>query len=228
MKVSGILIALLALILFGSLSAAAQSPNKDKPEIKFRWAFGAIRGTAAPAKVVPVSANTILSSGDKLKFMVELKKKCFVYLVHSNSQGEVTMLFPYAVKQFEADYQTARKYFVPKGDAWFQLDGKTGRETFNLIASDQRLLDIEYTYEKYVSAEPGKKRELSEQMLAEINGIREQYLASSEKGEILAGNDVVHRGFERATGSDPTDISTLAKEVAYNNIYSETFVVEHR
>jgi hypothetical protein len=170
----------------------------------------------------------VLSSGDKLKMMIQIRKKCFVYLIHQDSQGDLAMLFPYSLKQFDTDYQTGRKYYSPKGEAWFQLDSRTGRETFFLIASEQRLLDIEYTYEKYASCEPSKKQDLAGQMLSQLNGISERYLASSGGAEILASNQSALRGFERATGADPADIAQLAGEISFDNIYSETFVIDHR
>jgi hypothetical protein len=170
----------------------------------------------------------VLSSGDKLKMMIQLRGKCFVYLIHRNSQGDFAMLFPYSLKQFDTDYQTGRNYYAPKGEAWFQLDSRTGNETFYLIASDQRLLDIEYTYEKYASSEESKKQGLAAQMLSELNRITESYVASSGGAEKLADNESVLRGFERATGADPTDIAGLAREISFDNIYSETFVIDHR
>jgi len=160
--------------------------------------------------------------------MIELQRKCYVYLIHHNAQGDISMIFPYNLKQFDTDYQTARKYFVPKGEAWFQLDDNTGSETFYLLASDQRMLDIEFLYTSYVDAENSRKAGIAGQILAQINAIRDQYLASSEQAEVLAKNDDPHRGFERATGADPTDISGLAKEITFTNIYSETFVIQHR
>ncbi len=170
----------------------------------------------------------VLSSGDKLKMMIRLRQKCFVYLIHRDSRGDFAMLFPYSLKQFDTDYQTARNYYAPKGEAWFQLDSRTGNETFYLLASDQRLLDIEYTYEKYVSSEESKKQNLAGQILSELNSITATHLASSEEAENLADQGSVVRGFERATGADPTDVAALAREISFDNIYSETFVVDHR
>jgi hypothetical protein len=36
------------------------------------------------------------------------------------------------------------------------------------------------------------------------------------------------RGFERAAGSDPMDITPLAREISFDTIYSETFTIDHR
>jgi hypothetical protein len=221
-------VAALFFLILNSFPAAAVAAGKEKADPKFRWAFGEIRGPAGAPKVEPVAAKSVLKSGDKLKMMIELQRKCFVYVIHHNAQGDVSMIFPYTLKQFDTDYQTARKYFIPKGEAWFQLDDKTGSETFYLIASDQRLLDVEFLYDRYVAAEPSKKSEIAGQMLADINGIRDQHLASSGQAEVLAKSEERPRGFERATGADPTDITGLAREIAFTNTYTETFVIEHR
>ncbi len=218
-------IAAASIMLVGQLWSTANGAEKERKDPKFRWAFGAIHGSAA--KVEPVKAASVLRSGDKLKFMVELGRKCFVYLIHHNSQGELTMIFPYDIKLFENDYQAGRRYYAPKGEAWFQLDNRTGTETFYLMASDQRLLDVEYLHAKYASAEPAKRPELALRLVSELNNLKEQYKAS-ENHEVLARYEGVERGFERATGADPTDIAVLATGIWFENLYSETIVVEHR
>ena len=188
-----------------------------------------LRGHAPPSghpRAVPVTSGMVLRSGDKLKMMIGIRKKCFVYLIHKDSQGNFTMLFPYSPKQFDSDYRAGQNYYVPEGDAWFQLDKKTGRETFYLIASEQRMLDIEYTYEKYASCKGEKdKQDLAGQMLSELDGISRKHFASSSRA--ADPGDLV-RGFERAAGEDPADITGLAKEISFNDIYSQTFVIEHK
>lgn len=219
---------LLSLLICTAFSHAAPGADMDKRPLKFKWAFGAVRSASPAPGVEPVGRDMILSSGDKLKMMIEITSRCFVYVIHNNAQGEVSMLFPYALKQFETDYEPARRYYVPKGEAWFQLDSRTGRETFYLVASDQRLLDIEYMYEKYVAADSRRKEQLAWQMLAELDQIQEQYLASSRPGEVLAKKQSARRGFERATGADQHDVAPLAVEVFFSGIYSESFIVDHR
>jgi len=221
-------LALALVFLFHSILLAAPGSQKESNGPRILWAFGAIRASSNPPKVEPVRTKMVLSSGDKLKMMIQLRKKCFVYLIHRDSRGDFAMLFPYSAKQFDTDYETARNYYTPKGEAWFQLDSRTGNETFYLIASDQRLLDIEYTYEKYASSEESRKQGLAAQMLSELDRITETYLASSGGAEKLADNESALRGFERATGADPTSIAGLAREISFDNIYSETFVVDHR
>jgi len=221
-------LALALVFVFHSFCLAVPGPQKGRNEASILCAFGAIRASSNPPKLEPVTPQMVLKSGDKLKMMIQIRKKCFVYLIHKDSQGNLAMLFPYSLKQFDTDYQTDRNYYSPKGEAWFQLDSRTGIETFYLIASDQRLLDIEYTYQKYASSEESKKQDLAGQILSQLEEITESHLASSGGDEILASNQPAFRGFERASGADPTDVAQLATEISFDNIYSKTFVIDHK
>jgi hypothetical protein len=216
------------LLLFSSIMPSAAGPQQKNNERRILWSFCAIRSDSNPPKAEPVLPRMVLSSGDKLKVMIQAKNKCFVYLIHKDSQGNFTMLFPYSVKQFDTEYQIGHSYYAPKGEPWFQLDGNTGIETFYLLASDQRLLDIEYTYDKYASSEASTKENLARQMLAALDRFTENRLASAGEVKGLPGKRVVQRGFERANGGDPTDITAMAREISFDSVYSETFVVEHK
>jgi len=220
----------LAFVFFFHLPlAAAPGSQKESRGPRILWAFGAVRASSNPPKVEPVTTGMVLSSGDKLKMMVQMRKKCFVYLIHRNSQGDIAMLFPYNLKQFDTDYQIARNYYAPRGEAWFQLDSRTGDETFYLIASDQRLLDVEYTYEQYANSEEPRKQDLAAQMVVVLDKITERHTATSGGVEkLVEARGASPRGFERATGADPTDIAGLAREISFDNIYTETLVVDHR
>ena len=160
----------------------------------------------------------VLNSGDKLKMMIQIRKKCFVYLIHRDSQGNFAMLFPYSLKQFDTDYQTARNYYSPKGEAWFQLDNRTGNETFYLIASDQRLLDIEYTYQKYAASEESKKQDLAGQILSQLEGSG-NHLASSGGDEILASNQPAPAGIRKGDRRRPYGCSATGHERFHSTIF---------
>ncbi len=229
-KISALTAALF--ILFISIlpdQPTAWSALKNDNASRISWAFGAMHAASIHPGAVPVTSGMVLSSGDKLKMMIRPRAKCFVYLIYKDSQSNFTMLFPYSPRQFDSDYRIDRSYYVPEGDAWFQLDKRTGRETFYLIASDQRLLDIEYTYEKYASSKEAKdKQDLAGQMISELQSITREYFASSSRADLNADRKSLVRGFERAAGADPTDIAGLAREISFNNIYTRTFVIEHK
>lgn len=213
--------------LWLSTCPAATDLRPEGRNARILWAFGAIRSSSNTAKAEAVRTKMVLHSGDKLKMMIQLQRKCYVYVIHKDTQGNLTMLFPYSIKQFDIDYQTDRKYFAPK-DGWFQLDTSTGTETFYLMASDQRRLDIEYTYQQYASCKAADKQAFAMRMLSELDRAAEGQPALANQGEVIAQNQFITRGFERATGADPLDISQLAREISFDSSYSEIFVIEHR
>ena len=98
-----------AIILFVILSILSLFFN-DNPSfseegeknISFRWAFGAMVGADNDRRLVAVTRDTVLKTGDQLKMLVELKERCFVYLFYHTGEGEVAMLFP-AVPVASAD-----------------------------------------------------------------------------------------------------------------------------
>ena len=221
--------ALAFFFLFHSIVTAAWGSKDESGPRLILWAFGAVRASSNPPRVEPVTTKMILSSGDKLKMMIQMRTKCFVYLIHRDSRGDFAMLFPYSLKQFDMDYRIGCNYYAPRGEAWFQLDSKTGNETFYLIASDQRLLDVEYTYDRYAASDEAGKHNLAGQMISELDKITGKYMTSSKGVERLAGaEEAARRGFERAEGADPAEIAGLAREISFDHIYSETFVIDHR
>lgn len=196
--------------------------------VRFRWAFGAIIGGGNSPKLKSITQDAVLRSGDKFKMMVELKKKCFVYVIYHNAQGELSILFPYSLSQFTADYEPSKKYYIPRGDAWFQLDDHVGEETLYLLASDERLTEVEYLFNRYETADGAKKPEIAGQMIAEIRNIEKQHrdlLAQAERPVIVGG---AVRGVERAQGQDPSDVAGISSEISSVEFYSKTFSIQHR
>ncbi len=85
------------------------------------------------------------------------------------------MLFPYEIQQFTSDYKLFKKYYIPQGDKWFELDDVVGQEMFYLLASAKRLFGLEALLREYKSAEAVKKRALAKQILVEIRKEKKQY-----------------------------------------------------
>lgn len=208
---------------YAGLAAEAKKEN-----ILFKVAFGALVGTESGMRLEPVRNSTILKSGDKFKMMLEMEKKCYLYVIYKNSQGEMSLLFPYGIEQFETNYETSRKYFLPPREAWYELDNRTGSETFYVIASSQRLRDVEYLFTRYDSAEPARKRGIALQVLSALDRIRTEHRDYTIVAEAPLTSDTTTRGVERSQGADPTDISCLATQVRASDFYSKTYVIEHR
>jgi len=193
-------------------TAQAQAPDDDN--VNFVWAFEALVMEGNVTKQVPIKEDMTLKTGDQLKMFVELRKPCFVYVIHHGAQGEIQRLFPYDTQQFTTDYQTSKVYKITPDDARFRVNEQVGRETFYLLASSQRLTDLEKLLETYAAAQPTEQTPAATNILAEIRNMIKQYRSSVQPGRPvpIAGN--MRRGVEGV-------------EISAPNFYSKTFTIEH-
>lgn len=209
----------------GASCLAAQSEDTD---IGFRWAFGVLSGSGNERKLEPVTRDTTLRSGDQLKMMVELERPCFVYVIYHNAQDGLKLLFPYSVGQFESDYRVARKYYIPQGDAWLELDDRPGQETFYLIASATRLDGLDDLLRAYESADASRKADIARDILAEIRNLRKlhrEFVAPPERPVAIGGSV---RGLEKHSGAGRPDVASIAEEVQSSGFVARAFTIEHK
>lgn len=210
------------------MSPRAKAEQEGEKNVFFRWAFGAMVGSENDRRLVPITGDTRLKTGDRLKLLVELQKKCFVYVIYHSGQDEVLMLFPYQLEQFSKDYQTSKKYFIPQGNMWFELDEKVGLETFYLLASATRLVKLEALFEKHTSEGAIGKQKRATQILTHIHKIKRRYgkLTTNAERPVSIGGSV--RGSKKVKEIDHPDIDVMAIEVSAHNFYSRTFTIEHQ
>ena len=202
--------------------------QEEQRALKFRWAFGALSGEGNSKKLEPVTQDRPLKSGDRLKMLVELEQKCFVYLVHQNPQGELRLLFPYKLEQFNSDYEVARQYYVPKGNTWFELDAARGQESFYLLASGDRLSGLETLLAQYDAGDAVSKPDLAKQVVAEIRNLRKQARELSTPAErpVTIGGAI--RGLEKPKEQNAPDLAALAQEISATGFYAKTFTIDHQ
>ncbi len=106
------LVVTLLLCFFFSGPLEATGEQKEKNEVCFRWAFGAMVGQKGDRRLVAITRDTILKTGDRLKLLLQLETKCFVYLFYRTAENDMYLLFPYTLQQFETDYKTCEKYYT--------------------------------------------------------------------------------------------------------------------
>ena len=208
--------------------AAAQQESEQEENIRFLWAFGALKKGEGESKLIPIARDTALKSGDQIKFFVKLEKKCFVYLIYHSSQGEVSVLFPYRFEQLSRGYPKEAEYYIPQGVEWFELDEHVGQETFYLLASAERLHDLEALINMHETADPAKKPEFAKKALKEIRMlIREnrKFKSFAEKPVTIMGH---LRGSEKVELQGTPDVTTLAVEISGSKFYSRTFTIDHK
>jgi len=206
-----------------------EHPNhaiQDEENVKFRWAFGAIAGKER--RFVSVNKDTQLATGDELKMVVEMKKKCYVYVVHRSPKGAISLIFPYTLKQLSTDYALNKNYYIPLGRDWFKLDKITGSESFYLLASVDRLGELEDLLAQYAKADELKKADLSELIISEMRNVRKRYKTFTTLAErpISIGGNI--RGVDKVEETRKPDVALIAKEISANNFYSRTFTIDHQ
>jgi len=219
-----VILSILSLFFSDNLSFSEEGEKK----ISFRWAFGAMVGADNDRRLVAITRDTVLKTGDQLKMLVELKERCFVYLIYHTGTGEVAMLFPYDLKQFDANYQILKKYYIPKENRWFELDEKTGLETFYLLASANRLVALEGLYMEYIGADTEKKPGIAAEILKKIRQVKKKHqkFATLAERPVRIGGSV--RGVIKDKKTRLPDIDPIAAEVNATNFYSRTFTIEHQ
>ncbi len=203
------------------------APQEEaKADVLFQWGFGALVGK--DRAFVPITRDTTLASGDEMKMYVKLKKECYVYLLHENPRGEISLLFPYRIQQFGEDYEVEKNYYIPKGRGWFELDKNTGLETFFLLASSKRFLELEALIGDYEAASGSKKEDLRAQIIDEIRKVRRRYrtLTTAAERPITIGGNI--RGTEEQKATRRPDVSTIGTEVSATTFYGKTFTIDHQ
>ena len=168
-------------------------------------------------------------TGEEIKIMVKLTKDCFVYVVHQDSKGGIELLFPYTIQQFQSDYAIDKNYYVPKGRSWSAFDNNTGKEVFFLVASTERLLDLEVKLGNYFSADDSKKQSMAGDIVSEIRSVRKHYstFATIAEKPVTIGGNIRGTG-EKTEKARRPDISTIATHIKATNFYSKTITIDHQ
>ena len=206
---------------------AQQTAPQSDDNFKFQWAFGALK-KANGSKLEAVTRDTVLKTGDQIKFFLNVNQDCFVYLIYRSSQGELSVLFPRRFELLSTDYTAAGNHYIPTDDQWFELDEHTGEERFYLLASVKRLTDLEALVNDYESADKAKKPPLAKEILAEIRKLRKQHLkfkTYAERPVNIIGN---LRGTEKSEPAGARDIAKFAVEISADTFYSRTFTIDHQ
>jgi hypothetical protein len=210
------------------ITSATEEKQEENEKINFLWAFCALKKRGPDQELVKITDDTTLRTGDRIKMFLELRRECYLYVIYHGSRGELRLLFPYDLRRSNRYYRTGEKYYIPKDQAWFELDDHIGRERFFLLASAYRLTKLEGLIEDYESAEPSKKRKLATSIHDEIQKVKREhskFKTTAERPVAVVGRI---RGGRETDTELTTEISKHAIEVATFNFYSRTYTIEHK
>lgn len=207
------------------LQLFAEPDNNEN--IALLWSFGALIGAEHDQRLIFIHKDTVLHTGNKIKFFVQPLNECFIYLLHFNAQGELLLLLPSDLSSEHV--VTGSKYFVPTENLWFKLDEETGIEQFFLLASAKKLEKLESLYLNYSELINNLEIKASARsILNEIKNLKHQHstlTAAAERPVRLGGS---FRGIEIDEKTLIPDISKFAIEISALNFYSRTFTIDHR
>jgi hypothetical protein len=220
---------LICLLLYEShaVTHAQEAVAQQNANLQFQWAFGALK-KGNSSQFEAVTRDTVLKTGDQIKFFLNVNQNNFVYLIYHSSQGELSVLFPKRFQLQSSEYSAAGNHYIPADDQWYELDEHTGEERFYLLASVKRLAELEALINDYESADAAKKLPLAKKILAQIRRLRKQHLkfkSYAERPVNIIGN---LRGTEKAESVRTHDIAQYAVEIAADTFFSRTFTIDHK
>jgi len=207
-----------------TLNYAQQGDNK----ISFQWAFGSIKNTALGPQFETIQRDSVLKSGDQIKFFLSLHSKSYVYLIYQSSQNDLIVLFPHRFNEIGMHEQIAGNQYIPKGDQWFELDQFTGLEKFYLLASVERLTELENLVNAYEGADKANRGEIGKKVVAEIRRLRKKhrkFKTYAEKPVTVIGN---MRGSAKTKAVGLKDLADHAVEISTTNFFSRTYSIDHQ
>ncbi len=202
------------------MANGAFADGADDSDIHIFWSFVAKTSSGGAPALIPITRDTELKSGDQLQMMVELTKKCYVYLFYKSTDSDIHLLFPYAFGQFDADYRAPAKYYMPKDKTrMYTLNESTGLETFYLLASKNRLSTLEDLFNNYGAiAALAEKDAAVQQIVAEIRALRKKH----KKFTTAAERPVTIGGSVRG------EIEDYKVEIEAKTFYGRSFTIDHK
>lgn len=206
--------------LLGLLPTAGSLANSEeaKPTVTLRWALGAMETDSDAPN--PIHRDTQLSSGTRLKFLVEPLSRGTVYLILLDSSDEVSVLYHQPGSQGAGDAVPA---YIPPGSQWFELDDTTGMETFFLLASVDPMDELTALLDRHESAKTDSRKAVGTDIVAEIRRLQKMHRNFSRPVE----KPVIIGGQTRGTGDANSAIDRLAVEVEAETFYGKTITIEH-
>ncbi len=225
-----LIVTILPIVILDSQTVifAEHARGQAENNVTFQWAFGAIRNSKLGPQFEAITRDTVMKSGDQIKFFLRIENKCFVYLIYHSSQGDISLLFPYRFKLWDTDCRISRNYYVPKDDQWYKLDEYTGTEKLYLLASADRLAEFEDLISEYESADKSNKIAIGKEIVVEIHKLRKKYRkfkSHVEKPVTIIGKI---RGTVKTKAADLKDIADYAIEISAKSFFIRSFTIEHK
>jgi hypothetical protein len=207
------------------VAASAAGLTAQDAGLAFDWAFvkRAHDGSAVP---IDFKERVNIAAGDLFKIHIQPIKAAYVYLFLHDAADELELLFPSSFALFDGKSYAQALFFIPEGDNWFTLDSSKGVERFYLLASSERLRQLETLVLALQKTSANQKATVAaktaarQAVLDEMTRVRKQHsqlAAAAEKPVTIAGGT---RGINAT-------VEKLATRIEAGGFYTKTFRLEH-
>ena len=187
-------------------------------KVSFRWAI--LADSTEGMRPLDFTGSPIVFSGTALQLYIEHLNNCHVYLYLLDSSDTLTAIYPPQKGYYDYGFPRGPK-LVPPGDQSFTFVPPPGIETLLLIASAQRLFQLEELTEIY-NKDPSQ---IGQQKLL-LNRIED--LLKDMKKEARAAEDLEKVTIKYKSADTIKERRFQAIEVNTADFYGRKLLIDHR
>lgn len=116
--------------------------------------------------------TTSLTFSDNYRLILEPAQMCSLYVFQHTSSGFLVKLFPgETYSAVQNPLSSGQRVYLPSEPNWLYVSEDQGRDRLYVVASAQRLHDLETMYAQYVQADDiSSKQEALDSLLARLDG----------------------------------------------------------
>ena len=187
-------------------------------KISFRWAI--LADSTEGMRALDFTGSPIVFSGTALQLYIEHLNNCHVYLLLLDSSGDLTPIYPPQKGYYDYGFPRGPK-LVPPGDKSFTFVPPPGTETLLLVASADRLFQLE---------------KLTDTFNQNPDQMGQQLLLLQEIEDMLAEKDSKSRASERqekvtvkySSSEGIMEKKFKAIKVKSSDFYGRKLLIDHR
>lgn len=187
-------------------------------DVEFRWAI--LAGTDQGMQGLDFSGTPIVHSGTALQIFLEHMENCHIYLFLLDSSNVLTPLYPTASGYYNYGFPRGPK-FIPPGEESFAFVPPAGIETFYLIASVDRQIQLEKLTEKFLE---NPNYEGQQKLL--ITEIEDRLAGQEKRSREADDRELVEVKIKTAEGIKKK--SFYAAEVDISDFYGRKLLIDHQ
>jgi hypothetical protein len=200
--------------------------SDEGESLSFNWAF-IHQSTDGRTQAVDFSRRVRFGGRDLFKIFFQPLENAYIYLYLLDAQGELSLIFPEDLDDFDHRYRLGEKYMIPEGEAWFSLDENRGIERFYLLVSPQRFFLLESLTRSYLKIY-NDQRSLRDEINSAKQKVLDQIVALRQENSrftVVAEKPISIAGGVRGRAEE---IEQLATQVTAQGFFSKTLRLEHR